>query len=127
MEENKSTGDSKAPFRAGGFKGSNADGIIIYNTTYQVLHIAHEAWLQWMLDISIPEILGTGCFVKHQLVRVLDTDETDGFVYALQYYAASRADYDQYTVLYEPAFKLQESKKWGNNIFGFSSLMQVVG
>ncbi len=105
----------------------NQEGYILYNTTYQVLHTAHLAWLQWVQDVQIPEVLGTGCFVRHQLVRLLDTDETEGPVYAVQYYAACREDFNRYMALYEATLKQQGQQLWGNAVFGFSSLMQVVG
>eukprot|EP01035_Chromulina_nebulosa_P051609 gene51609-70282_t len=62
---------------------------IIYNITTKVDWLVHDAWLRWMLDVHIPEVLGTGCFEKHLLVRILETDETEGPTYAVQYQAAS--------------------------------------
>lgn len=102
------------------------EGHIIYNTTYQVLHAAHNDWLRWMQDVQIPEVVGTGCFVKHQLVRLLEADETEGPLYAIQYYAACRQDYDRYMALYDARLKRQGQQLWGNAVFGFSSLMQVM-
>jgi len=110
------------PLGAEGLFGAS----LLYNITTQVAWAIHEAWLAWMLDIYIPEVLGTGCFVKHQLVRLLDTDEAEGPVYAVQYYALNRQQYDEYMALYEGNFKTQEHERWGNNIFSFSSLMQFV-
>ena len=106
--------------------GAGGRDLLLYNITTQVAWNIHEAWLAWMLDIYIPEILGTGCFIKHQVVRLLETDETDGPVYAVQYYILNMDLYKEYLTLYEPAFKKQEQDKWGNKIFSFSSLMQVV-
>ncbi len=99
--------------------------LLIYNITTQVAWPVHDAWLAWMLDDYIPMVLGTGCFVKHQVVRLLETDETEGPVYAVQYYAESRQQYDYYRQFYEPQFK-QTTDKWGDKIFSFASLMQVV-
>jgi len=99
---------------------------LLYNITAQVTWQVHEAWLMWMLDEYIPAILGTGCFTKHQVVRLLETDETDGPVYAVQYYAENKACYDAYISLYQPGFKKLEYETWGDRIFSFASLMQVV-
>lgn len=106
--------------------GNQAGGTLIYNTTYQVAHAVHQPWLQWMQDIYIPEVTGTGCFTKHQFVRVLDTDETDGPVFAVQYYAASEAAFEQFMAVYQQGLAQQLQQKWGKGVFGFSSLMQVV-
>lgn len=86
----------------------------------------HEQWLQWMLDIHIPEVLGTGCFEKHQLVRLLDADETEGPTYAAQYYASSMGKYQQYTDLYAVDLRKQTQEKWGEKLVHFRSLMSIV-
>jgi len=107
-------------------QASFTDGAIIYNTTFQVLHSAHTDWLQWMQDVHIPEITGTGCFIKHQVVRLLETDETDGPVYAIQYYASSKEEYERYQSIYAAGFSQKEQQLWGNKVFGFSSVMQII-
>jgi len=101
-------------------------GGLIYNVTTQVSWQIHEAWLAWLLDEYVPSILGTGCFIKHQVVRLLETDETEGPVYAVQYYAAGKVFYNNYISQYQPAFNKLEQERWGSAIFSFSSLMQVV-
>lgn len=98
----------------------------IYNITTQVTWQVHEAWLAWLLDEYVPAILGTGCFTKHQVVRLLETDETDGPVYAVQYYAAGKAFYDNYVNQYRADFAQLEQERWSGTTFSFSSLMQVV-
>ncbi|MES2646790.1 MAG: DUF4286 family protein [Bacteroidota bacterium] len=99
---------------------------IIYNVTTAVNHQVNEAWLQWMKDIHIPEVLGTGCFVKHQLVKILDTDESEGFTYAVQYYAESQAKYDEYISYYANDFRKAITVLWGENVLSFRTLMAVL-
>jgi len=86
----------------------------------------HEEWLEWMQSIHIPEVLGTGCFEKHQLVRLLEVDEADGPTYAAQYYAASDADYEEYINSYAPALRKATTDKWGDQAVYFRSLMRIV-
>ncbi|MES2773615.1 MAG: DUF4286 family protein [Bacteroidota bacterium] len=100
--------------------------MIIYNITIKITWEKHEEWLQWMLDLHVPEVLGTGCFEKHQLLRLLETDETEGPTYAFQYYAVSKAQYNRYIELYAPALRRQTIEKWGDNFIAFRSLMEVV-
>ncbi|HWB26607.1 MAG TPA: DUF4286 family protein [Chitinophagaceae bacterium] len=110
----------------GHITAATPEGNFIYNVTTQVSWAIHDKWLAWMLDDFIPAVLGTGCFIKHQVVRLLETDETDGPVYAVQYYLQSKALYNNYLLLYQPGFKKLENEQWGDGIFSFSSLMQVV-
>ena len=99
---------------------------IIYNVTTAVSHQVKEDWLQWMLDIHIPEVLGTGCFYKHQLVKILDTDETEGITYAVQYYAESQSAYEDYISNYAGNFRKAISDKWGEQVYSFRTLMEIL-
>jgi hypothetical protein len=99
---------------------------LIYNVTTLVAWEVITQWLQWMQDVHIPEILGTGCFEKHQLVKLLDTDEAEGPTYAVQYYAASKQHYEQYLELYAPALRKAVKEKWGEKILSFRTLMAIV-
>lgn len=105
---------------------ANQAAQVIYNVTTQVSWAVHNVWLTWMLDEYIPAVLGTGSFTKHQFVRLLEADETDGPIYAVQYYAAGMAAFNNYTSLYQQSFAALEQEKWGSAVFSFSSLMQVV-
>jgi len=49
-----------------------------------------------MVNVLIPEVPGSGCFKKHQFVRLSEIDETEGPTYAIQYYADDKTDYDRY-------------------------------
>lgn len=100
--------------------------MIIYNVTTHVDHSIHEAWLAWMKETHIPEVMQTKCFTKYQLVKLLETDETEGVTYAAQYYAESKTDYNKYIELHATALRKTIIEKWGDKIVAFRSLMQVV-
>lgn len=100
--------------------------MFIYNVTVKVDWKIHNEWMQWMQDVHIPEILGTGCFEKHQILRLLEIDETNGPTYAFQYHAMSKALYNRYVELYAPALKRKTIDKWGNQFIAIRSLMEVV-
>ncbi|HVX51310.1 MAG TPA: DUF4286 family protein [Chitinophagaceae bacterium] len=106
--------------------GAGKNAAFIFNTTYQVAWPLHELWLNWLLDELVPAVLGTGCFIKHQVVRLLETDETDGPVYAVQYYLSNMALFNEYNTLYREGFAQREAERWNGQVFSFSSLMQVV-
>lgn len=100
--------------------------MLIYNVTVKVDLSIHELWLKWLQDIYIPEILGTGCFVKHQLLHLLELDDQEGITYAIQYYAESKANYNRYVSLYQQGFLQQEKSAWGNKTVHFATIMEVV-
>ena len=100
--------------------------MIIYNITIQVNKEIHDEWLQWQIDMHIPEIMATGCFLKYQMLILLEVDDTEGPTYALQFYANNRADYDRYIEQFAPFLRKSATQKWGNQFTAFRTLLQVV-
>jgi hypothetical protein len=98
----------------------------IYNVTTKIDADIRDAWLQWMQQIHIPEVIQTGCFTGSRLLKLLDTDETEGFTYTVQYAAGSKADYDRYIQSHAATLRTSAINKWGNKIISFRSLMEVV-
>src|SRR4051794_33372470 len=100
--------------------------MLIYNITIKVDWSIHEEWLKWMLDIHIPEVLSSGCFIKHQFVRLMEIDDTDDPTYALQLYVENKENYKKYLALYQQALNLAALELWSDHFLTFSTLMQVV-
>jgi hypothetical protein len=100
--------------------------MFIYNVTIKLDQSIHEKWIQWMNETHIPDVMNTGCFEKFVFVRLLETDETEGPTYAVQYYAASKAQYNRYIDLYAAKLRKDSMDKWGNKFIAFRTLMEVV-
>lgn len=100
--------------------------MLIYNVTTKVDWSIAGEWLMWMQNIHIPEVMDTGCFTKHQFVRLLDVDEEEGPTYAAQYFVESKSIYNHYIDKYAPAFRTQINNKWGNKFIAFRSLMELI-
>jgi hypothetical protein len=100
--------------------------MIIYNVTVKLEAAIHPAWLQWMQETHIPEVVGTGCFTHATLLRLLEVDESEGPTYAIQYHAESKALYNRYIDKYAAAMRQQGFARWGNRFIAFRSVMQVV-
>ena len=100
--------------------------MIIYNITIKVEWTIASEWLRWMQETHIEGVLNTGCFEKHQFVRLLQVDETDGPTYAIQYYAPALSRYDYYLQHYAPVFIGQIKEMWGDRYVDFQTLMQTV-
>ena len=100
--------------------------MLIYNVTLKIDRSIHDDWVQWMKEKHIPDVMKTGCFVKSQFVRLLETDEMEGPTYAAQYFAETEADYKRYITLFSPALRLEVMDRWGNKFIAFRSLMQIV-
>lgn len=100
--------------------------MFIYNVTSKVDWSIHDAWVKWMLEEHMPEVVASGCFEKFQLVRLLETDEDEGPTYAAQYHAPSKAMYNEYLAKHAPELREKANAKWGGKFISFRSLMQIV-
>jgi len=100
--------------------------MFIYNVTIKVQEPIHEAWLQWLKEVHVPEVLATGCFTNATIVRLLEVDDSEGPTYAIQYVAESKALYNRYLENFAGILRQKSFDKWGNQFMGFRSLMQVI-
>ena len=98
----------------------------IYNVTIKPEWSIHDAWLQWMKEEHIPEMLATKDFYKYQLVKLVEVDEADGPTYAIQYYAHTRDAYLKFVKESAALFSVKSRNKWGDRCIQFATLMQVV-
>ena len=100
--------------------------MIIYNVTIKVETGIAAEWLNWLQKEHIPEVIETGCFTRATVLKLLEVDETDGPTFAIQYFAESKALYNQYIEKFAPLMREKSFEKWGNRFIAFRSVMQVV-
>jgi len=100
--------------------------MIIYNVTVKVDRSIAEAWLKWLNEEHIPEVVATGCFTHAVVLQLLETDNTDGPTYAIQYHAPSKGLYNNYIENHAPLMRQKGIDKWGDRFVAFRSVLQVV-
>jgi hypothetical protein len=100
--------------------------MIIYNVTIKVDESIHPQWLVWLQEEHIPDVINTSCFTKATILRLLETDDSEGPTYAIQYFAESKALYNRYIEKFAPEMRQRSFDKWGNGFVAFRSVMQVV-
>lgn len=100
--------------------------MILYNITYLVPHEIVEKWLSWMKEKHIPSMMETKLFEKNMLLQLINVDEQDGLTYALQLYANSQTEYDEYEKKFSPELHLRASEEWGEQVLSFRTLMRFV-
>ncbi|MFA6275211.1 MAG: DUF4286 family protein [Pedobacter sp.] len=99
--------------------------MLLYNVTIIIEDAAAEEWLQWMLEIHIPEVMATGKFVSNRLLKVLDSPN-EGITYCIQYVAETVQDYDDYQQNYAPALTADLQRKFENRFVAFRTLMEFI-
>lgn len=100
--------------------------MIVYNVTIKITDAIHDAWLQWLKEEHVPEVVQTGCFTHATILRLLEVDDTEGPTYTVQYFAESKSLYNHYIEKYAGNLRQKSFDKWGNRFIAFRSLMQVV-
>ncbi len=100
--------------------------MFIYNVTTKIDHSIQLAWLQWIQEEHIPDIINTGCFTKATILHLLEVDDSEGPTYAVQYSAESKALYNRYIEKFAAAMRQKAMDKWGNKFISFRSVMQVI-
>ncbi len=100
--------------------------MFIYNVTIKVETIIADQWLLWLQQEHVPGILNTGCFTEANIHRLLETDDSEGPTYSIQYKAESKALYNLYIEKFAGEMRRKSFDKWGNRFIAFRSVMQVV-
>ncbi len=100
--------------------------MLVYNVTTKVDYSIADAWLLWMQETHMPDLLKTGCFIKYQLLKILELDDADGLTYAAQYFASSKDDYDRYLLQHASTLRNEVFEQWGDKIISFKTIMQVI-
>lgn len=100
--------------------------MIIYSVTVKIDLDVHDAWLNWMKNTHIHEVLATKKFVHHKFHRILAEDETDGITYNMQYYAESMSDYFDYRDNFATVLQQRANELFADKFVAFRTLLKEV-
>jgi len=96
-----------------------------YNVTISVDESVHDAWVAWMCEVHMPEVMATGMFVDATLHEVLvDTDS--GRTYAAQYRFKDSEDLQLYQQLHAPGLQAKTAAKFGQKALAFRTVLRTV-
>ncbi len=100
--------------------------MLVYNVTIKVDHSVASAWLAWLKEEHIADLINTGCFTHANIFHLVEADDAEGITYAVQYHAESKALYNRYIEKFAETMRKKGQDKWGNKFIAFRTLMQVV-
>jgi hypothetical protein len=101
--------------------------MILYNVTCSMDASLEEEWLQWMLDIHIPEVMQSGCFVDFKVMKLLTHVHDDsGVNFAIQYRAKTMDNYENYRDQFAPAMQKKTMDKYGDRVMAFRTLLEEI-
>jgi phosphoribosylamine-glycine ligase len=98
----------------------------IYNVTVNVEESIHEAWLSWMKNKHIQEVLNTQKFQSARLVKVLVEEDMGGTTYSVQYFTDSREKLDAYYLEDAPRLREEGMRLFGDKMLAFRTELEVL-
>ncbi len=99
--------------------------MIVYNVTIKVSPEIHDDWLEWMKQVHIPDVIATGYFTGHQMMKLL-REEEDGITYAIQYYCEEMRDLHQYQIKEAARLQALHTSRYKDKYVAFRTLLEVV-
>ena len=99
--------------------------MILYNVTSSLDPAIADEWVAYMRDHHMNDVVGTGCFIRHQLLRLLN-EEDDGITYAAQYFAISLEQLEAYQQHFAPQLRAEMDKKFKGQYHSFRTVLEVV-
>ena len=99
--------------------------MLLYNVTLIIEDASAEAWLQWMKEEHIPQVMATGMFVSNRLLKVVDSPN-EGVTFCAQYIAQSMEDYETYQLLYAPVLQEEINTRFRDKFVTFMTLMEYI-
>ncbi len=101
--------------------------MILYNVTVSIDNHVADEWLQWMKEVHIPEVMGTGYFLGNQICRVVEDEDTGGTTYAVQYTCRNVDDLLEYQRDHSPALQQKVNERYAGKLASFRTMLEVVG
>jgi hypothetical protein len=97
----------------------------LYNVTLILDADIETEWLEWMHNEHIAEVMATGCFNSHRILKVLDSPN-EGVTYCMQYIADSMEHYKRYQTEFAPSLQAKVLAKFENKFVAYRTLMESV-
>jgi hypothetical protein len=98
----------------------------IFNTTYLVSDKMHGIWHKWLYEEHIPFMEKSGYFSNRQISKVLSNEQQDGTSYSVQFHIPSLELLEEWEKQYGEQFLHNFSKKFGEEVLLFSTILEVM-
>jgi hypothetical protein len=99
--------------------------MLLYNVTLIIEDAVADAWLIWMNEEHIPQVMATGKFVSNRLLKVIDSPN-EGVTFCAQYVAENMGEYLDYQENFAPNLQNELNEKFKEKFVAFRTLMEYV-
>lgn len=98
----------------------------IYNVTTNIEETVHEAWVSWMKNVHIPQVLSTGKFLSAKFTKVLVEEDMGGVTYSVQYSVLDKATLNRYYEEDAPRLRESVQQNFAGKLVSFKTELEVV-
>ena len=98
----------------------------VYNVTVHVEPGIEDAWLEYMLNRHIPDVINTGCFIQARISKLDSNQDQAGISFSIQYTAESKEKLMHYLQNFAPNLQAEHLKKFGQKCLAFRTEMEVI-
>ena len=99
---------------------------IVYSVTVKPDKDIEEAYVDWLKNEHIHEVLGTECFDSYRFYKVLAEDEIDGASYNIQYETTDMTRYFDYINDHAPIMRSKGKEKFGEKFHAFRTVLKGI-
>ena len=99
--------------------------MIIYNVTCNVENEILQEWLQWMIEIHIPEVMRTGFFLEANINKVISSND-DGTTYAISYSCESIKKLHEYQLKFSDELQRKHIDRYGEKVVSFRTILESI-
>jgi hypothetical protein len=104
--------------------------MIVYAVTLRVDPAVADEFVEYLRRTHVPDVLATGCFVGHEILRVTDPpdagDDRGRTTYCVQYRVRSRANLDRYLADHAPALRKEVADRFGDKFAASRFVAEVM-
>jgi hypothetical protein len=98
--------------------------MIIYSVTVSIDTAIESDWREWMQQVHIPQVMGTGFFINSHFQKLLDpVPEPGAATYNIQYECASMELYERYQSEEAPALQADHTSRYKDRFAAFRTLL----
>lgn len=101
--------------------------MILYSVTVTIDAAAEAEWLEWMRNVHVADVVGTGYFSSGEIYQVIDRPNESERTYVIQYRCASIEDYRHYRDHFAPALQKQHTDRFAGRFRASRQLLRPIG
>lgn len=101
--------------------------MIVYNVTVKIDSGIEKDWVQWMRDVHIPDVMATGCFLRHDMMKLRYPLDEDGSTYAIQYQCKDMSVLEKYHKEHALSLRQDHLERYGDKALAFRTILEKIG